>query len=92
MLLRNLGREYVVWDMAARIQYLKPGRGKVSAVFSLDSERLDDIRQKADSGRKATEIFLVDVIDGQGEKVASVKKTLYIRKKLPAGAVAEVGK
>lgn len=92
MLLRNLGREYVVWDMAARIQYLKPGRGKVSAVFFIDSERLDDIRQKAESGRKATEIFFVDVVDGRGEKVASVKKTLYIRKKLPAGAVAEVGK
>jgi acyl-coenzyme A thioesterase PaaI-like protein len=88
MLLRNLGREYVVWDMAARIQYLKPGRGKVSAFFSLDPERLDDIRQKAESGQKVTEIFLVDVVDGRGEKVASVKKTLYIRKKLPAGAVA----
>ncbi len=88
MLLRNLGRDYVVWDMAARIQYLKPGRGTVRAVFSLDVERLADIREKAESGNKLTEIFLVDVIDAQGEKVATVKKTLYIRKKLPAGAVA----
>ncbi|GEM_PF-50218 len=85
MLIRNLGRDYVVWDMAARIQYLKPGRGKVRAVFSLDAERLDDIRGKAESGQKLTEIFLVDVIDAQGEKVATVKKTLYIRKKAPAG-------
>jgi len=91
MLLRNLGRGYVVWDMAARIQYLKPGRGTLRAVFSLDPERLDEIREKAEFGNKVTEIFLVDVVDAQGEKVATVKKTLYIRKKLPAGTVAGKG-
>ncbi|MBU1564851.1 MAG: DUF4442 domain-containing protein [Proteobacteria bacterium] len=91
MLLRNLGREYVVWDMAARIQYLKPGRGKVRVVFTLDSERLDKIRQEAESGNKVTEIFLVDVVDAQDEKVATVKKTLYIRKKAPVGDVAGMG-
>lgn len=91
MLLRNLGRDYVVWDMAARIQYLKPGRGTVRAVFSLTSDRLDEIREKAESGNKVTEIFLVDVVDAQGERVANVKKTLYIRKKLPAGSVAGEG-
>ncbi len=91
MLLRNLGRDFVVWDMAARIQYLKPERGTVSAVFSLTSERLDEIRAKAESGNKVTEIFLVDVVDAQGERIATVKKTLYIRKKLPAGVVAGTG-
>ncbi len=91
MLLHNLGRDFVVWDMAARIQYLKPGRGTVSAVFSLTSGRLDEIRVKAESGNKVTEIFLVDVVDTQGERIATVKKTLYIRKKLPAGVVAGTG-
>lgn len=84
MLIRNLGRDYVVWDMAARIQYLKPGRGKVSAFFNITAGRLDDIRQKAETGQKLTEIFLVDVLDSQGERVATVKKTLYIRRKAPA--------
>ncbi|MDK9708276.1 MAG: MTH938/NDUFAF3 family protein [Desulforhopalus sp.] len=88
MLIRNLGPGYVVWDMAARIHYLKPGRGTVTAFFTLGDDRLEDIRRKAESGEKVIEIFLVDVVDGQGEKVATVKKTLYIRKKKPAGAVA----
>ncbi len=91
MLLRNLGRGYMVWDMAARIQYLKPGRGTVRAVFSLAPERLDEICEKAESGNKVTEIFLVDVVDAQGERVATVKKTLYIRKKLPAGTPVGIG-
>ena len=86
MLMRNLGPGYVVWDMAARIQYLRPGRGKVSAVFSLDARRLEEIRQKAEGGQKVTELFFVDVVDERGEKVAAVKKTLYIRKKMVAAA------
>jgi acyl-coenzyme A thioesterase PaaI-like protein len=81
MLLRNLGGDYVVWDMAAHIHFLCPGRGTVSAVFHLDGERLAEIRAKAESGEKVTEIFYVEVVDELGEKVAAVKKTLYIRKK-----------
>jgi len=34
MLMRNLGREYLVWDKAASIEYLAPGRGTVRARFS----------------------------------------------------------
>ncbi len=89
MLIRNLGSGYMVWDMAAKIQFLQPGRGRVSAVFRLDAERLDAIRCKADSGEKLLEVFLVDVMDDQGQKVATVKKTLYIRKKTPKSATRE---
>lgn len=83
LLLRNLGREYVVWDLEAQIHYLRPGRGRVFALFHLDGQRLAEIREKAAGGEKVTEIFYVDVIDEEGERVASVKKTLYIRKKRP---------
>ena len=89
MLLRNLGSGYVVWDLAAHIQYIRPGRGKVSAVFSIDAERFLDIKRKAESGEKQTEIFWVDIFDEQGERVAAVKKTLYIRKKLPAASLTD---
>lgn len=81
MLLRNLGSDYIVWDTAAKIKFLKPGRGKVSALFSLDLTRLDEIRQKAASGEKLLERFRVDVLDEEGIRVAAVTKTLYIRKK-----------
>ncbi len=35
MLMANLGRDYVVWDSAARIKFLKPGRTRVFANFVL---------------------------------------------------------
>lgn len=81
MLLRNFGGDYMVWDMAAQIHFLRPGRGTVCADFRLDGQRLAEIRAKAASGEKVTEIFYVEVVDESGEKVAAIKKTLYIRKK-----------
>jgi hypothetical protein len=81
ILMRNLGREYIVWDMAAKIQFIQPGRGKVSALFSIDDQRLEEIRTKAASGEKLLERFRVDVLDENGVRVAGVTKTLYIRKK-----------
>ncbi|MGB3209395.1 MAG: DUF4442 domain-containing protein [Desulforhopalus sp.] len=81
MLIRNLGYDYIVWDTAATIKFVNPGRGKVSALFSLDEQRLDEIRVKAASGEKLVERFRVDVLDEKGARVARVTKTLYIRRK-----------
>jgi acyl-coenzyme A thioesterase PaaI-like protein len=81
MLLRKLGGDYMVWDLAAHIHFLRPGRGTVFADFRLDGQRLAEIRAKAASGEKVTETFYVEVVDESGEKIAAIKKTLYIRKK-----------
>ncbi len=81
MLLRNLGKDYIVWDTAARIKFIQPGRSEVRATFTLDAERLQSIREKAESSEKLLEKFKVRVVDGEGKTVAVVQKTLYIRKK-----------
>lgn len=81
LLIRNLGWEYIVWDTSAKIQFINPGRGKVSALFTLDEDRLETIRLKAASGEKLLERFRIDVLDEDGTRVAGVTKTLYIKKK-----------
>ena len=35
MVSQNLGKGYIVWDQAARIEFLKPGKGHVHAEFSI---------------------------------------------------------
>jgi len=82
MLIRNLGWQYIVWDTSAKIKFIQPGRGKVSATFTLDEKRLDEIRQKAALGEKLLERFRADVLDEEGARVAVVTKTLYIKKKV----------
>jgi hypothetical protein len=81
ILLEHLGRDYIVWDKAASIQFLKPGRGTVTATFHISPEQIADLRAQADREGKIEPLFNVDVIDEQGEVVAKVEKRLYVRKK-----------
>ncbi|AVY92929.1 hotdog fold domain-containing protein [Microvirgula curvata] len=85
ILIQRLGRDYIVWDRAGRIDYLKPGRGTVRARFSISDAQLDDIRARTASGDKYLPELGVDVLDASGEVVARVVKTLYIRRKDKGG-------
>lgn len=81
MTLKNLGNDYIVWDKAGRVDYVKPGKGVVSARFQLHDSWLDEVRHATASGDKYLPELEVDVLDSQGELVAKVHKTLYIRRK-----------
>ena len=81
MVSQNLGKGYVIWDQAAKIEFLKPGKGKVHADFAITQDQLDDIINAAESGDKVLRDFVVDVQDREGDVVARITKTLYIRKK-----------
>jgi acyl-coenzyme A thioesterase PaaI-like protein len=81
MVSQNLGKGYVIWDQAAKIEFLKPGKGKVHASFEITQEQLDDIIGSAESGNKVLKDFVVDVKDQENDVVARITKTLYIRKK-----------
>ncbi len=81
LLMQQLGADYVVWDKAASIQFLKPGRGPVFATFHIPLETVDDIRAHADAGETVEPTFTVDVVDEQGEAIARVEKLLWVRKR-----------
>jgi acyl-coenzyme A thioesterase PaaI-like protein len=81
MLMHNLGREYLVWDKAGSIEYVAPGRGTVSAHFTLTEARLQEIRSQAAKGEKVLPEFSVEIRDKSGTLVALVRKTLYVRLK-----------
>lgn len=81
MLLRNIGPGYVVWDKAAEIEFVSPGRGTVSAEFVLDPAIVDQIRAQAAGGEKVLHWFEVAVRNTAGEVVARVRKQVYVRRK-----------
>lgn len=81
ILMRSLGRDYIVWDKAASIQFKKPGRGRVKAQFHVPLERLDEIRRDVDANGRVEPIFKVDVLDDEGQVIATVEKVLYVRRK-----------
>jgi acyl-coenzyme A thioesterase PaaI-like protein len=81
MLMSRLGPEYVVWDKSASIDFVRPGRGTVSATFELSDARVEEIRRQADGGEKAFPRFEVAIADAEGELVARVEKVLYVSRK-----------
>ncbi|HEY3445175.1 MAG TPA: YiiD C-terminal domain-containing protein [Myxococcales bacterium] len=80
ILARELGPGYVVWDKAAAIRFVRPGKGRVHARFSIPRERVREIRAKVDGGRKDEPTFSAQILDEAGEVVAEVDKHLYVRK------------
>lgn len=81
ILIRSLGKDYIVWDKAASIQFLQPGRSSVTAIFHIPQDRIAEIRLEADRGQKIEPTFSADVLDAQGQFIAHVEKLLYVRKK-----------
>lgn len=88
--LNALGRDYIVWDKAGSIEFVKPGRGTVRAEFALGAEVLQQLRDATASGDKTLHWFDTEVIDAGGEVVARVRKQLYVRRKPGRGAGAAV--
>lgn len=81
MLIRCLGAGHVVWDKAATIRFLRPGRSTLSATFTLPVEETDAIRRALESARSVDRVYTVQLVDGQGTVCAEVDKTVYIRRR-----------
>lgn len=84
LLVARLGPQYVVWDQAARIEFLQPGRGTVRAVFAWSDEQIASIVAQAQGGAKVLPEREVLITNEAGEVIAKVHKTLYVRRKKSA--------
>lgn len=81
MLMGALGKEYLVWDKQADINFISPGRGKLVAEFWLSDETLDAVKAATEQGAKHFPQFLLHIKDSKGQVVCEVNRTVYVRKK-----------
>ena len=81
LMLHALPPDYIVWDKAGEIEFVRPGRSTVHAEFKLDDAVINEVIAAAANGDKVLRWFDTDVIDVDGEVVAKVRKQLYIRRK-----------
>jgi hypothetical protein len=81
MLIRLLGRDYIVWDKSASIRFRKPGRSTLYATFTIDESELEAIRSATANGDPVDRIYHVDLADADGVVHASVEKVIYVRRK-----------
>ncbi|BBO69686.1 DUF4442 domain-containing protein [Desulfosarcina alkanivorans] len=83
LLMQLLGKAYLVWDKSASIEFVKASAKKVSSIIKVSDDDLDRIRRNTDNGEKYFSNFDVSIVDEDGDLVARVKKTLYVRKRHP---------
>lgn len=86
LLIHLLGPDYVVWDKAAAIDFVRPGRGRVRAQFRVDDDLLASIRAATADGSAHRPALPVDILDEAGEVVARLERTLHVRLKRRPGA------
>ncbi len=81
MILKNLGKDYIVWDKRSEIEYVSPGKSTVFAEFHLWDAELDEIKVEVAASGKYLKWFEVEIKTADGTVVAIVKKQIYVRKK-----------
>ena len=89
MLSNVLGQDYVVWDKAATIRFLKPGKATLYARVTLDDAELGAIRAALETARSIDRVYTVTLADAQGVVCAEVEKVIYIRRKTPPTSASE---
>ena len=81
LMMQVLGRDYIVWDKAGQIRFIKPGTGTITANFEITQAMVDEVVARTATGEKFEPTYGVDLVNAAGETVARVEKTLHIRKK-----------
>lgn len=77
----RLGKGYNIWDVAGEVQFLKPGKGTITAVMEIPDETYALIREKTAGGAKYLHWFDTEVTDEEGDVVATVRRQVYYRVK-----------
>ena len=80
LLIKILGAGYTVWDKAATIRFVRPGRSRLSARFLIEEEEIRTIARLTETAPSVDRVYRVDLKDAAGVVHASVEKTIYIRR------------
>ena len=81
LLMNSLGKDYIVWDKSAEIDFIKASKSKVSAIFKISDNEIIQIKTATQNGEKYLPEFNIEIKDESNNLIANAKKTLYIRKK-----------
>ncbi|MBN8727234.1 MAG: DUF4442 domain-containing protein [Xanthomonadales bacterium] len=85
LVMHGLGPDYIVWDKAAEIEFVAPGREDVHAEFHIDDAMLEELRAATAGGDKVLRWYETPVTTAAGETIAIVRKQLYVRRKQERG-------
>jgi len=81
MLIKILGREYIVWDKSAKIRFRKPGKETLYADFCVTDQDIYEIKSKLENENSFDKVYNVELKNAAGKVHVEIEKVLYIAKK-----------
>jgi acyl-coenzyme A thioesterase PaaI-like protein len=81
MLIKILGPDYVVWDKAGKVRFIRPGKERLRARFELSPTDIAAIRDDVTEKGAIDRIYTITWLDHADRPVARIEKTVYIADK-----------
>jgi len=72
-----LGKNYVVWDKAASMKFVRPISGKVKCRFLITDELVEQVKAEIAAKREYSFELPLEYIDDEGKVYAVFTKTIY---------------
>jgi acyl-coenzyme A thioesterase PaaI-like protein len=81
MLIKIMGEEYVIWDKAASIRFLRPAKTRLRARFLLSPEAIAALKADIEREQEIDRTFSFEYVDAEGTVYARSERTIYLAKK-----------
>ena len=91
MLIKNLGRDYIVWDKSATVRFRKPARTTLYGRFVLSPQDIDDIRAATAGGEPVERVHRVALVDRENVVHAEIEWLVHVRRKNAPNHITQEG-
>ena len=81
LLINCIGKDFIVWDKAGKIEFKRPSKDIIKAEFIYTPEELNEIKEKTIANGSYEFTKSVSWTDSQGKIVSNVEKTVYVATK-----------
>jgi acyl-coenzyme A thioesterase PaaI-like protein len=87
LLCAKIFRGVEVWTKSNCVEFVKPARSRIEMLIEIKDSDLAQIHAQLDAQGKAFHSFEFDFRDRSGNVVAHVKNTVYLKRRMPTGAL-----
>ncbi len=81
MLIKILGKKYVVWDKSAGVRFKRLGKETLFAKFLITPTEISEIKTQLETTKSIDKIYKIELKDKAGKVHAIIEKTIFISNK-----------
>jgi hypothetical protein len=81
MLLRILGKDFVVWDKSANIKFVRPAKKTLYAKYFISDEFLESAKNEVVEHGECTRLMTIELKDEDEKVHAVIERNVYIADK-----------